>query len=258
MHENLLKRKIAAGGPVIGTMIKDIESPLIIPLLASSGLDFAIVDTEHGPFSYADIQDLVLAAKGTNFTVLVRPPGSDYISIARALDNGAQGLMVPRVESPEEVQQIISACKYPPTGNRGYGPGGIITDFQGGASQAEKMDAINAETLLILQIEKGAAIDQIEEMVAPSAVDGVIIGPADLSISLGIPGDFQNPEIVSAIGRVVAACQARGIPSGIHVRDLNLLRQWQEHGMTLLMYATPFDFVQAEAKHAVAVLRPEE
>jgi 2-dehydro-3-deoxyglucarate aldolase/4-hydroxy-2-oxoheptanedioate aldolase len=258
MHENPLKRKIAAGGPIIGTMLKDIQTPLIIPLLANSGLDFAIVDTEHGPFSYADIQDLVLVAKNTDFTVLVRPPGSDYISIARALDNGAQGLMVPRVETPEEVQQIISACKYPPTGNRGYGPGGIITDFQAGASQAEKMETINSETLLILQIENRTAVEQIEEMVAPPAVDGVIIGPADLSVSLGMPGDLQNSEMVAAIDRVVAACQARGIPSGIHVRDLDLLRQWQERGMTLLMYSSPLELIQSELKRSVAILRPEE
>src|SRR5271157_6555418 len=176
MQENQLKRKMVAGETVMGTMIKELQTPLLVPLLASAGLDFAIIDTEHGPFSYSDIQNFVLAAKHSSFTVLVRPPGSDYISIARALDSGAQGLMVPRVETPEEVQQIVGAAKYPPLGNRGYGPGGIVTDFQGGLSQAQKMEVINAETVLILQIEKSEAVDCIEELIAPPAVDGVIIG----------------------------------------------------------------------------------
>ena len=108
-------------------MITEIRNPLLIPLLIDAGFDFAIVDMEHATFTHYELSQFVIAAKRTEFTVLARPWASDYISLAKVWDSGGQGIMVPCVETVEEVRGIIDASKYPPIGQRGYGPRGIIT-----------------------------------------------------------------------------------------------------------------------------------
>ena len=114
--------------------------------------------------------------------------------------------MVPRVETVEEVRGIIDASKYPPIGQRGYGPRGIITDFAH-LSMSEKIDVINANAMIILQIEKRIAIDTISDLITPPEIDGVIIGPNDLSLSLNQPGNFTNDVFNDALQTVVDACQ---------------------------------------------------
>ncbi len=248
MRENPLRQKLRGSELVCGTMIKDVNNPLLVPLLADAGLDFAIVDTEHSAYTHLDVQNFALAAHTRNIALLVRPPGSDYISIARVLDCGAEGILVPRVETPEEVAGIITAAKYPPVGNRGYSPSGVTTGYKKDLTMSQKIERINQEVLILLQIEKDAAVNQIEAILRPPEIDGVIIGPADLSLSMGMPGDYDNPKFVEAITRVIAACKTRKIPCGIHMPDIARLSNWKQQGMTILMYASPFQMITADTQ----------
>lgn len=243
MFENKLKTKLVAGETVIGTMNDEIHDPLLMPLLNRCGFDFVIHDYEHGTFALNDMVQFAQAAKSTNLTVMARPPGFDYISIAKLWDAGAQGLMVPRVETPEQVHQIIQFSKYPPMGERGYGPRGIITNYES-IQMKEKVNIINQNTLIIIQIEKKLAIENIESIIVPAEIDGVIVGPYDLSLSLGIPEEFTNPLFVKSIEKVIQACKKRGIPSGIHASNMKDLLMWKEKGMRLLMCGSTFKFIQ--------------
>ncbi len=255
MRENPLRQKLRAGELVCGTMIKDVNNPLLVPLLADAGLEFAIVDTEHSAYTHLDLQNFALAAQTRNIALLVRPPGGDYLSIAKVLDCGAEGILVPRVETPEEVAGIIAAAKYPPVGNRGYSPSGVTTGYKKDLTMAQKVQQINQETLVLLQIEKTAAVDQIEAILQPNEIDGVIVGPADLSLSMGMPGDYDNLKFVDAIIRVIVACSARNIPCGIHLPDIARLIAWKQQGMTILMYASPFQMIMADTQRFLDATR---
>lgn len=242
MIENPLFQKLASNKPIFGTMLAEIRNPLIIPLLAKTGLDFVIVDMEHGTYEYYDIVQFVLAAKSTSLAVLVRPPGKDGQMISKVLDSGALGVMVPRVETIEEVRTIIDATKYPPIGKRGYGARGIVTDFDAN-STAEKITHINQQTMIWLQIESVNAINHITSLINFPEINGVVIGPADLSVSMQVPGQFQDSGLIAACEKVIAACNKQGIKSGIHLRDLNSLKIWHQKGMNILIYTTPFDLI---------------
>lgn len=255
MRENPLRLKLRAGELVCGTMIKDVHNPLLVPLLADAGLDFAIVDTEHSAYTHLDVQNFALAAQTRNIALLVRPPGGDYLSIAKVLDCGAEGILVPRVETPEEVAGIIAAAKYPPVGNRGYSPSGVTTGYKKSLTQAQKVQQINQEVLILLQIEKDAAINQIDAILRPPEIDGVIIGPADLSLSMGIPGEYDNPKFVDAITRVIAACKARNIPCGIHLPEIARLSAWKQKGITIIMYASPFQMMVSDIQRFLEAIR---
>lgn len=254
MFENKLKAKVKAGETVIGTMNDEIRESLLMPLLARCGFDFVIHDFEHSTFALHDMVQFIGAARASNLTVMARPPGCDYISLAKLWDAGTQGLMVPRVETPEQVKQIIHASKYPPIGERGYGPRGVITNFES-ATTPEKIKKINENTMIILQIETKLAIENIEKLIAPPEIDGVIIGPFDLSISLGIPEQFTNEVYVKSVEKVIQACKKRGVPSGIHTSNMKELLKWKEKGMKLLMFGSTFKFIQETGNDVVKQIR---
>ena len=255
MRDNLLRVKFQAGELVLGTMIKDVYNPLLVSLLADAGLDFAIVDTEHSPYSYRDVQDFALAARSRDITLLARPPGSDYVSITKLLDCGVEGILVPRVETPEEIACIIASVKYPPAGNRGYSPSGVTTGYRKDLSMAQKIQKINKDVLILLQIERIAALTQLENIIKPPEISGVIVGPADLSLSMGIPGEYDNPKFVEAVKRVILACRTRKMPCGIHLPDIAGLASWKQQGMTILMYASPFQMILADIERFLDAIR---
>ncbi len=255
MFENPLKDKLDAGEHVVGTMVTEIRNPLLVPLLERAGFDFLVVDFEHGTFSHYDLLQFVLAARRSSLTVLARPPGGDYISLAKIWDAGARGILVPRVENPEQVRGIIQASKYPPFGARGYGPRGIVTFMDDSLPADQKIGIINNNSLIFLQVEKKIAVEQIDGLLAPDHINGVIIGPADLSVSLGIPGQFTSDLFCEAVELVLAACNAYQIPMGFHSGDLDLVRYWRSKGASISMYSSPWSLLAGEAKKVVEQLR---
>lgn len=230
---NLMKRAIAEGKPVIGTMIAEFRQPAVVQLLANAGFDFVIIDNEHGMFSTETIADLSRMAKPLGLTPIVRVPDIAYPYIAQSLDAGAQGVMIPRITSVEQIRQAVQAMKYPPAGVRGMALSRAHTDFRSG-SLADALSQANEETLLIVQIETRQAVEQIDDFVAVPGVDVALVGPADLSIALGLPGQLDHPQMQQAIAGVVAACQRQGIAPAIHMNDMQLAVYWAQHGMTVL------------------------
>ncbi len=234
MQTNTIKQKLKAGGRVLGTCITDHTSPEIVTIFKAAGLDFFFVDTEHSVPSYRDIQTLVRVGRGTDVIPLVRVTQSEYFLIARLLDVGAMGIIAPRIQSVEEARRVVDSMKFPPAGSRGYGLRGIINDYQYAGARAE-MDSANRETMVVLQVENRECVEALFDVAATPGVDALMIGPFDLSISLGIPGQFDDPIFWKAFDRMVEACEKAGIAPGIHMGNAGQLKKAAERGARFLV-----------------------
>ena len=210
--KNVLKEKLANGGKPIGTFF-ELGSPSVVEALGRTGLDFVILDNEHGPFEAESTRDFIRAAENSGLCPLARVRESSRPAVLKLLDIGAQGLIIPDVHNVEQVKELISYAKYAPVGKRGFCPSrkdGWGFDEAAAQSLAGQMEYWNRETLLIPQCETLGALEHIEEIVALDGVDGIFIGLFDLSISMGIPGQFDKPEFQAALRRVLDACHAAG------------------------------------------------
>ena len=205
--ENTLKQKLAAGAQPIGTFF-DTASVSLMECLGRTGLDFAIIDNEHSPIEAETTAALVRAAELSGICPLARVR---EISRPAVLDVGVQGLIVPNVKTLEQVQELVNYAKYYPIGQRGFCPSRKDGwGFDGLGSVPETMRHFNGETLLFPQCETAEALDIIEDICAVDGVDGIFVGPFDLSIALGHPGEFNAPVVHDAILRVQAACKRSG------------------------------------------------
>lgn len=210
--KNTLKEKLAKGEKPIGTFF-ELGSPSVVEALGRSGLDFVILDNEHGPFEAESSRDFARAAENSGVTALARVREVSRPAILKLLDVGVQGLIIPDVHTVEQVQQIIAYGKYYPIGQRGFCPSrkdGWGYDAMAQQPVPDQMAYWNEQTLIIPQCETVGALEKIEEIVALEGVDGIFIGPFDLSISMGIPGQFDHPDFVDALKRVQKACKDAG------------------------------------------------
>ena len=153
--------------------------------------------------------------------------------MARALDLGAHGVIFPRVEEPGLLEQAVSWTKFPPLGIRGYGLVGPHLDYEK-VTIPQGIEQMNRETLVVLQIETKKALEARDELLSIPGIDAVMVGPADLSISLGVPGEFQHPKMVEAMEAIRDSCVARGIFPGTQTRTVELAQFWKERGMKFL------------------------
>jgi len=254
MKTNRTLALLRAGEMVLGTMIGECALPEVAWTLARAGFDFIIADNEHAPFDLETNSRLYCAARATALDMLVRVPDAQYHLIARTLDAGADGVMVPRIETPEQARAVIEAVKYPPVGRRGAATRAIHTDHQP-VSLGQYTDHLNANTMVILQLETRAAVDRADEILAVEGVDVALVGPADLSVSLAVPGEIEHPLMEQYIGKVVDAAAKAGVASGIHWADGRIVKKWRDRGMRCLMYASEMAFLGDGARAASAEMR---
>ena len=218
MH-NILKEKLAQGKQPLGTFVGT-ASPAVVECLGCAGLDFVILDNEHSPVEAETTAAMVRAAELRNVTPLARVREISRPAILKLLDVGVQGLIIPDVRGTEDVRGVVDYAKYAPVGRRGFCPSrkdGWGTDPQCGVLNT--MAHFNQETLVIPQCETAEALSDIETIAAMDGVDGIFIGPFDLSISMGMPGDFENPQFRAALARILSACRAAGKPCLIFAGD---------------------------------------
>ena len=202
-------------------------------MFAAAGFDWIFIDTEHGGFTTDTVQDLVRTSLLTPITPIVRVSDLQYTLVARALDQGAEGILFPRVEDPERLAEAVSWAKYPPVGMRGYGLMPQQLGYEA-VTFDQAIEHINRETLIVSQVETQRALDCCDEMAAVPGVDVLLVGPADLSISLGVGGDFENAKLTAAIEHVIECCQRHGKWTGIQVRNQQLAETWMKKGIQLI------------------------
>jgi 4-hydroxy-2-oxoheptanedioate aldolase len=242
-------KKLGNGDLLIGTLIS-LNSPEIAEILSHSGYDWLFIDAEHGAFNPQQTQPMLQAAGDT--PCVIRVPAGDDVWIKKALDIGAAGIIVPQVHTAEQAEQIINQCKYSPAGNRGVGIGRAHTY---GLSFENTIRNANDETAIILQAESRAAIDNIEEIVKVPDLDAVLVGPYDLSASLGRIGEVNHPEVQEAINRVADVCKAAGIKLGYFGVNASAVKPAIDNGFTLIAVGVDTLFVIKSATETLEELK---
>lgn len=233
MKINAVKKALAEGRVQLGTGFGNLRSQDVVRILAAAGFHWAFIDGEHGGFDLETIQDICRMSIYAGLSPIVRVADLQYSLVARTLDVGAQGIIFPRIEAPEPLEKAVSWTKFPPLGIRGYGLTPIHVDHSK-ASMPEIIAHLNANTLVVLQIETKRGVEARDEILAVPGIDAVMIGPADLSISLGVPGDFQHPTMVDAMEKIRDSCIAHGVVPGTQTRTIALAKFWRDRGMRFL------------------------
>lgn len=233
MRNNLVKAALREGRLQLGTGFGQFRSPEIPRMLVAAGFRWAFLDTEHGGFDLETVQDICRVSVMAGLCPIVRVADLQYSLVTRALDCGAQGIIFPRVEQPELLERAVSWTKFPPAGVRGYGLTATQVDYER-LTFSQIIEHMNANTMVVLQIETKRALEAREELLAVPGIDAVMVGPADLSISLGVPGEFQHAKMVEAMEAVRDSCRKRGIAPGTQTRSPALARFWKERGMLFL------------------------
>jgi 2-keto-3-deoxy-L-rhamnonate aldolase RhmA len=230
MRPNRTKTLLESGGIALGCGIQQFAFADIPAIFAAAGFDYSFIDLEHGSLDLESAQLLIRASLANEITPIVRVGELLYSLIARVLDAGAQGVILPRVEDPRKIEEAIRWTRFPPRGVRGFGIGGPQLGYRRHGF-GDIISHVNASTLVVMQIESAIAVERIDELVSIPGVDIGMVGPADLSISLGIPGEFDNPRFLAAIERSIEACTRAKVVPGIQVRDLNSAKNWIRRGM---------------------------
>jgi 2-keto-3-deoxy-L-rhamnonate aldolase RhmA len=250
---NPIKQAVQAGRAVLGTMIVQVREPAIVQLLAEYGLEYVIIDMEHGTYNLETAADLIQTARLTGITPFVRVGETQYTLYARLLDAGAQGIMTPRVESVEQVEHLVRYTKYPPVGERGFSRLAAHVNF-GQVDIPAYVEWANANIINIIQIESQRGVEALQEMLEVPGVDAVMLGMDDLSLSLGVPGNTRHPLAEAALERVVKTCKARGVPWGLHIPDAERLVQWLGRGLQLATFSSDIWMLQDALRAGVSAL----
>lgn len=208
--KNPLKEKLRKGEAVIGTFV-GLGHPDVTEWLSRLGFDWLLLDAEHGPLGFETLQRLMQPMNGTSCIPIVRPQWNDSVVIKRILDIGAYGVLVPWVNSREEAENVVRACRYPPQGIRGFGP------RRAAMFDPDYFETANEEILVAVQIETEKALKNIDDILSVEGIDACYIGPYDLSCSLGfgVPPKWDDPRYLEAIDWVLKAAEKWGKPAGM-------------------------------------------
>ena len=248
----MLRRRILAGETLFGVWAS-LGSPGSAELIGRAGYDWVVVDLEHGYTTESELLAHLTAIEGSGSVSLVRPQSGERLRIGRALDTGAAGIVVPRLDTAEQVREAVTFLRYPPTGQRGVAL--LTRGARLGTVNHAGVAALNDDIVGIVQIESPSALAAADELAAIDGVDVLFVGPADLSHSLGIAGQFANPIYQDALRKVVAACRAHGKAPGILLYDHASFRPHLDLGFTFVGLGADISFVNEGAKAALAAAR---
>lgn len=215
-----------------GSMLSEVCFPNIAMMYKNAGLDFSIIDCEHGAFDYSQVAALVTAFRLSGVRAIVRVPEIRREPVTKYLDMGADGLLAPMVKDAADAEKLVGFGKYQPAGNRGLSINRAHSRYAPG-DMTEYIAAANRRVKLYVQIELVSALDDVENIARVAGVDGLFVGPTDLSMALGVFGGLDSPVLLDACRRVAEAARAAGKPSGIITGNKGLIRACHGYGMSL-------------------------
>lgn len=225
-----LRSKWARGQVVVSTAV-DFADPAVTELMGEAGVDLVFIDLEHGVLSLHQALAHVMVARGQDLPIVIRVPSYDPVVIKPVLELHPAAIVVPRVTSAEEAATAIAGCKYPPKGTRGYGP--MRGTRYGAMTQQEFLKVADDQTMVWIQIEDINAVKNLDAILDTPGIDSIMIGPNDLSGTMGMMGRTTEPEVIQAIGTIIEKCKARGIPIGIGSGfDPQKVQSWIEKGLS--------------------------
>jgi 2-keto-3-deoxy-L-rhamnonate aldolase RhmA len=222
------KEKLRTGYVPLGTCIS-FSDPTVSELMGRSGLDFLWIDMEHSPMSFETVQGHVMAAELAGAAALVRLPWNDPVVIKRVLDVGADGVIVPMVCTAQDAEAAVAACRYPPHGVRGFGP--RRPSGYGREGGVEYVDAANRDIVIAIQVEHRDAVENLDEILGVPGIDALMVGPADLSASVGLLPRISHARVEELIHTVIAKACEYGVAPGIFAGDVESARRWIAQGM---------------------------
>lgn len=209
---NPVKEKLRQGEVVFGQLILELFTPGIGPMLANCGMDFVIYDMEHGLCDIRLLAEMITSCRGSDIVPVARIPDLNAAPLSRVLDLGARGVMLPRVETREQMEEAVGALKYAPRGKRGVALGIAHDLYHPGDSSF--FEQANDDTLVIAIIETAKAFENLEEIISVPGLDIAWMGHYDLTVSWGIPAQFDHPRFLHAMDALVAACDRHGVAPG--------------------------------------------
>lgn len=250
MHPNPLREIWAQGRPVINGWCS-IGSPVVTEAFAGAGWDSVTIDVQHGLIGYSEMLAMLQALTASRVGAMVRVPWNAPWEVMKALDAGAEAIICPMINDAAECEAFVRACRYPPDGNRSYGP--TRAALVGGPDYAA---AANAHIVALAMIETRAGLDNVEAIVATPGLDGVYIGPSDLSLALGGPPgqDSDDPMRLAAFDRILAACKARGLKTGVHTSSVAYSQAMIRRGFDLVTVGADLRYLMG-ARREVAQMR---
>lgn len=247
-------KRLHAGNAIYGTMLRMIRHPGVAAMAHDAGLDFIMLDMEHGAYTLVDVSSFSLTAGRLGLDIFVRIPELSRAWVSTALDCGATGVMCPMLETEEQAKMLVRWAKYPPVGERGLATTGSHTMFRKAASAESHMAETNDAVVAIAQIETRLGVESAGRIARVEGIDALLVGPNDLSVSLGCPGEMASPKLQQAIGRVTEGANEAGTAWGMHA-PAAFLRQWQTHGMRLVMSALDVDLLRSGLEAVASDLR---
>lgn len=252
---NAAKKKLAEGKLVLCMNLRAARTLDIPMVAAAAGFDCVFVDLEHSATSIETTSTICMGCPGLGITPLVRVPGHEHHHATRALDNGAQGVVVPHVDTAEDARRIADYCRFPPLGHRSMGGGlqqiGFVPMPVGDAARL-----VNEETLVVAMLESPRGIENCDAIAAVPGIDALLIGTNDLCFELGIPGRFDDPRVVDAYAKLVAACRKHGkFPGMGGVNTPELLERYIGMGVRLVLAGTDFALLLQAASARASLIR---
>jgi len=239
MRDRMLGERLTGGETIYGgwTVTRDV---IAVRIMAAVGLDYIVIDLQHGGATERELPALTAAIRARDAAPVARVRYAHPADIGRALDLGCAGVIVPNVESAEQARAVVGACHYPPTGYRSAG--GVL--------------AGDAEPFCVIMVESSAALADLEATLAVPGVDGIYVGPRDLSYSLGCALNPEDPVLRPALERIWAACGSAGKPVGVHSADGNTARLYRENGCRLVNVVADAAAIARTAAKELAVAAP--
>ncbi len=238
----------------VGHFVVEFATPGIGHILKSAGCDFVLFDMEHSGFSVETVKNAIRWMQAADLPMIARVPSREYHHIARICDMGAEGVMIPMVGNVREAKGIVESIKYFPEGKRGVALAVAHDDYRPGAVK-DKLAAANARTTVFIQIETAEGVDNADEIAALPGVDCLWVGHFDLSVSLGIPGEFDNPKFKKAIDKVVTAARENGKALGRLVPNVEQGWELNAAGFDFICYSGDAWVLQAALSEAVGRLK---
>lgn len=257
MQRESMRERLERGELTVGTLVSQMRAPALARILAEAGLHFFIIDCEHGSYTSETTADLCAMAVQSGISPFVRVPQISREAILRPLDAGADGIVVPQVDTVEQAEEVVFHAKYPPQGGRGA----VVRRAHSGyrtAPALEFLEARNRDTLIAVQIESRIGLENCEAIGRVPGVDMLFIGPFDLSVSLGYPGDLGHEEVDAAMRRVIQTAQSLGKVAAIHLANVALGPEWVGKGAQFVSLGGDIEFLIDGARAAMKSVSPEQ
>jgi len=235
VRTNSVKRVLRAGGAALGTSVFEFATTGVARIIAAAGADFIFFDMEHSGWSIETIRMLMATTRAVDVVPIVRPPALEHHLLSGPLDMGAMGLVIPMVETEDQARTIVEYARYPPQGRRGAAFGFAHDDYRG-ENVSATMKTANEELLLAALVETGRGADNVDRIAAVDGIDVLWVGHFDLTNSLGIPAQFDHPEYLRAVDRILDACRRHGKAAGLMVGSVEDGRASMERGFRCLTY----------------------